>query len=101
MRPTVFVDLAASSHRTARERAYRRSRRPISSTARSATVRTQVSIIVDQGKIADVVDGFVRRIAGDAVIDWSDHTVHAGADGHARAPRPVSFRARRTPTSSS
>jgi imidazolonepropionase-like amidohydrolase len=45
---------------------------------RSATVRTHVTIVVDAGKIADVVDGFVAAQPGDSVIPLEDHTVMPG-----------------------
>jgi imidazolonepropionase-like amidohydrolase len=45
---------------------------------RSAAVRTQVSIIVDDGKIVDVVAGFVAAQSGDEVIALEDHTVMPG-----------------------
>jgi len=45
---------------------------------RHPTVRTQVSIIVDEGKIVDVVDGFVAAPPGDEVIPLADHTVMPG-----------------------
>ena len=45
---------------------------------RSSAVRTQVSIIVDEGKIVDVVDGFAAPQSGDEVIALADHTVMPG-----------------------
>ena len=44
----------------------------------SAAPRERVSIIVDQGKIADVSPGFVDASAGDEVIDLSNQTVLPG-----------------------
>lgn len=45
---------------------------------RSATPRERVSVIIDEGKIVDVVDGFVDGQAGDEVIALEDHTVMPG-----------------------
>ena len=44
----------------------------------SKAPRTQVSIIVDQGRIADVVPGFTTAGAGDEIIDLSHQTVLPG-----------------------
>jgi imidazolonepropionase-like amidohydrolase len=40
--------------------------------------RDHVSIIVEEGRIADVVNGFAQPAADDDVIDLADHTVLAG-----------------------
>jgi imidazolonepropionase-like amidohydrolase len=44
----------------------------------SAAPRERVSIIVDQGRIADVVPGFATANAGDEIIDLSNQTVLPG-----------------------
>ncbi len=45
---------------------------------RSEEVRSRVSIVIDDGKITKVMDGFAKPGDGDTVIDLGEHTVMPG-----------------------
>jgi hypothetical protein len=53
----------------------------------SKSPRAEVSIIVDQGRIVEVVPGFTTAGAGDEIIDLKPPDRAARVDGHAHAPR--------------
>ena len=76
MRKILLVILLAVLAGTAQARTIVHAGRLID--GRGATPRERVSIIVEDGRIADVVNGFAEGHSGDEVIDLADHTVMPG-----------------------